>query len=690
MNKEDAKVRIEKLKKEINLHRHTYHDLDKQIISDEAYNSLERELLSIETKFPELATPDSPTQRVGGEPLKSFKKVRHEEPMISLNDAFSNEEMREWLERLQKFTEEKIDEFYCELKMDGFAIELVYEDGIFVQGSTRGSGMIGEDVTKNLRTIDAIPLKILDKDDVEKNLKSLGLHPSSYKIPDRLVVRGEVFLSISEFEKINKEQIKRGEKTYANPRNIAAGSIRQLDPKVAASRKLDSYQYALVTDIGQKTHEEEHLILKAFGFNTNSHNKKVASFNEALAFREYWKKSRKKLGYEIDGTVIIINENRLFKKAGAVGKAPRGAVAYKFEAKEKITILKDIKIQIGRTGVLTPVAVLEPVEVGGIKISRATLHNFDEIERLDVKIGDTVIVSRAGDVIPKIIRVLTGLRTGKEKKFAVPVKCPVDGSVIIHEGALYHCSNPRCGARNKESLSHFVSRHAFDIRGLGEKIVDRFIDEGLIADAADIFALKKGDIEILEGFGEKSAENITHEIEEKKTAPFNRFIFSLGIQHIGEETALLLAKEFSPSRARYFSVKDFETRFRKITLDAAESILGIGPKVGESIVNWFKEERNLKILLKLNKAGIRISQEQETAKSKKLNGKTFVITGTMDTMSRDEAKQKIREHGGNLSESVSSKTSYVLAGENPGSKLDRAQELGIRILSEKKFLELIK
>ncbi|MEK7543079.1 MAG: NAD-dependent DNA ligase LigA, partial [Patescibacteria group bacterium] len=451
-----------------------------------------------------------------------------------------------------------------------------------------------------------------------------------------------------------------------------------------------AYQYALVTDIGQKTHEEEHLILKAFGFNTNSHNKKVASFNEALAFREYWKKSRKKLGYEIDGTVIIINENRLFKKAGAVGKAPRGAVAYKFEAKEKITILKDIKIQIGRTGVLTPVAVLEPVEVGGIKISRATLHNFDEIERLDVKIGDTVIVSRAGDVIPKIIRVLTGLRTGKEKKFAVPVKCPVDGSVIIHEGALYHCSNPRCGARNKESLSHFVSRHAFDIRGLGEKIVDRFIDEGLIADAADIFALKKGDIEILEGFGEKSAENITHEIEEKKTAPFNRFIFSLGIQHIGEETALLLAKEFSPSRARYFSVKDFETRFRKITLDAAESILGIGPKVGESIVNWFKEERNLKILLKLNKAGIRISQEQETAKSKKLNGKTFVITGTMDTMSRDEAKQKIREHGGNLSESVSSKTSYVLAGENPGSKLDRAQELGIRILSEKKFLELIK
>ncbi|MDO8557518.1 MAG: NAD-dependent DNA ligase LigA [Candidatus Jorgensenbacteria bacterium] len=690
MDNNEAKTRIEKLRKEINKYRYAYHVLDKQLISDEALDSLKKELFDLELKFPDLITPDSPTRRVGGEPLKAFKKVRHEEPMISLNDTFSREDVKDWLKRTEKFMGEKVKEFYCELKLDGFSIELTYENGVFVEGSTRGNGIIGENVTQNLKTVEAIPLTLFDKDEVEKNMKALGLRASSLAIPKKLVVRGEVFLTTKEFERINREQGKKEEKLYANPRNIAAGSIRQLDPKIAASRKLDSYQYDLVTDVGQKTHEEEHLILRAFGFKTNPHNKKVNSLDGIFTFRDHWEKNRKKLPYEIDGTVIIINENRLAAAAGVVGKAPRGAIAYKFAPKEKTTIVKDIKIQVGRTGVLTPVAVLEPVEVGGVRISHATLHNFDEIGRLGIKIGDTVVVSRAGDVIPQITKVLVDLRTGKEKKFTVPEKCPVDGSRVIHEGALYRCSNPKCGARVKESLSHFVSRHAFDIRGLGEEIIDRFLDEGLIADAADIFKLEKGDISVLERFGEKSAENITREIETKKTIKLERFIFSLGIQHVGEETAILLAREFPPSHAKTFSVADFKKKFENLSAEEVQKVSGIGPKVAESIVNWFKEDRNIKLLCKFGDVDIKLESEREIITNKKLKGKTFVVTGTLSVMSRDEAKQKIRSYGGDVSESVSSKTSYVVAGENPGSKFDKAKELGVKIITEREFLELLK
>ena len=393
--------------------------------------------------------------------------------------------------------------------------------------------------------------------------------------------------------------------------------------------------------------------------------------------------------YEIDGTVIIVNDNRLYGAAGFVGKAPRGAVAYKFAAKEKTTVLRGIKLQVGRTGVLTPVAVLSPVEVGGVKIAHATLHNYDEIKRLDVRIGDTVIVSRAGDVIPKITGVLKDLRTGKEKLFFMPALCPIDGSKITKDGVLYRCSNPSCGARNKESLYHFVSRRAQDIRGLGDKIIDRFLDGGLIADAADIFNLEKGDIASLPGFGEKSAEKIIREIKAKKTVALGRFLFGLGIEHVGEETALLLARDFPPSTAREFSVESFVKRFEKLSVRDVENVPGIGPKIGESIVRWFREKRNINVLQKMHTAGIWLLGEHKTTSGEKLKGKTLVITGTLAAMSRDKAKQKIRAQGGNISESVSSKTNYLVAGENPGSKYEKAKTLGVRILDENAFLELI-
>ncbi|MGC9611162.1 MAG: NAD-dependent DNA ligase LigA [Minisyncoccia bacterium] len=672
MERKEAKERLRKLREEINRYRYAYHVLDKEIISAEALDSLKKELFDLEARFPDLITPDSPSQRVEGRPLKAFKKVRHERPMLSFDDAFSLEDMRDWFSRLENFLKRKVKpEFYCELKIDGLAIELVYENGIFVQGSTRGDGVIGEDVTQNLRTVEAIPLRIENTD-------------PKRPIPRRLVVRGEVFITKKEFNRINKEQAKKGGKLYANPRNIAAGSIRQLDPKIIAARKLDSFQYAIVSDLGQVKHEEEHEILKSFGFKTNPWNKLVHSLDEVFKFRDHWVKEREKIPYEIDGTVVIINDNLTFEAGGVAGKSPRAAIAYKFSPREAETVVEDIKVQVGRTGALTPVAVMRPVGVGGITITHATLHNFDEIERLGLKIGDTVIISRAGDVIPQVTKVLKNLRTGGEKKFRVPANCPVDGSKIMHEGAIYRCSNPRCGARHQEQLSHFVSRRAFDIRGLGGKIIVRFLDEGLIADAGDIFSLKRGDIEILERFGEKSAENIVREIGEKKKITLARFIYSLGILNVGEETAIDLAKQFPAS-----SVSEFLNKYSRLSKEDLENVRDIGPKVSASIYDWFRESRNLELLRKLNKAGVAIIREYRAKGEQKLSGETFVLTGSLSLMSRDEAKEKIRALGGEVSESVSSKTNYVVAGDTPGSKLDKAKKLGVKILREKEFLEML-
>jgi DNA ligase (NAD+) len=672
MDKKAAKTRIEKLRKEIDKYRYAYHVLDNPLVSDEINDSLKNELEALELQYPDLATPDSPTQRVGGEPLKEFKKVRHEAPMLSFNDAFSEEEMQEWLERVESYIGKKVEhEFYTELKIDGLGIELVYDDGIFVQGSTRGNGVIGEDVTQNLKTIESIPLKLK------------GAYPS------HLVVRGEVYMSKKEFERVNKEQEKKGEKVYANPRNTAAGSVRQLDPKIAASRKLDALMYYVVTDIGQKEHADEHGALEKWGFKTGNHNNKIVStIEEVFSYRDYWEKHRDELPYQIDGVVVMLNNLDTLEEAGSVGKAPRGAIAYKFAPEETTTTLKDIKVHVGRTGALTPVAVLDPVEVGGTTVTHATLHNFDQIERLDVRVGDTVVVQRAGDVIPQITGVLKNLRTGKEKKFKVPKECPIDNSKVIREGAIYRCENPECGARMRRSLYHFVSRGAFDMQGLGPKILDTFIEEGFITDAADIFTLNKKEIASLPGFGEKSAENILEETEAKKKVTLPRLIYSLGILHIGEEMGQLLAEEIHNRGKKVKDPDELLSVLGSFKPEELEDIEGIGPKVAESITEWFANPAHKKLLRKLTRVGIEI-EKFTTASSGTLSGKSFVITGSLSTMPREKAKSIIKRYGGHVTESVSKKTDYLVVGENPGSKFDKARAEGVKIIEENDFLELI-
>lgn len=679
-----VKERIEKLKKAINKYRYAYHVLNQSLISDEALDALKKELFDLEQQFSELITPDSPTQRVAGEPLKEFQKVRHETPMISFNDAFSKQDMRDWLQRLENYLGRKISEhektFYCELKIDGLAIELIYENGIFVQGATRGDGLIGEDITQNLKTVEAIPLKL------EGNY------------PKHFVARGEIFLTKKEFARINKEQEKKGAKPYANPRNIAAGSVRQLDPKITASRKLDSFQYDIASPsealakggVYLKLHQEEHDMLKSFGFKINPDNQSAKSLKEVFEFHQYWGQRREKLPYEIDGVVVIVNNNKDFETGGVIGKAPRAAIAYKFSPREATTIVEDIKVQIGRTGALTPVAVLKPVQVGGVVVSHATLHNYDEIKRLEIKIGDTVIVSRAGDVIPQINKVLKELRTGKEKEFKMPLVCPVDESKVIKEGAIYRCGNKRCGARQRESLYHFVARPAFNIEGLGPKIIDRFLDEGLIGDAADIFTLQEGDIAALERLGEKSARNIVTEIQARKTISLPRFIFALGILHVGEETARLLAQKTVSINPKIKSPKELLGIFEKLTREQLEEIPDVGPAVAQSIRDYFKDSHHINLLKKMDEVGIEMETKELKTKSAKLKGKIFVLTGSLESMSRDEAKARIRAVGGEISESVSKKTSYVVAGAEPGSKLKDAQKLGVKIADEKEFLEMLK
>ena len=727
MDKKAAKERIEHLKKVINRYRYERLVLNREEISPEAEDALKKELFDLEQQYPDLITPDSPTQRVGGQPLKEFKKVRHEKPMLSFNDAFSEEDMNDWLTRVENYLGRPIYSeanifspkpaqasghglrpavggasrgtsesrtlggtkrvegkdlasgfFYCELKIDGLAIELVYENGILVRGSTRGDGVTGEDITQNLKTIEAIPF---------------NLEHSKTEVPKKLIVRGEVFLTKKEFERINKEQEKSAGKIFANPRNMAAGSVRQLDPKITASRKLDSFAYDIINEFDKNTHEEKHQILKDLGFKTNPNNQPAKSLKEVFEFRNYWEKHREKLPYEIDGIVIIINDNKIFEQAGVIGKAPRAAIAYKFSPKEATTIVEDIKIQVGRTGTLTPVAVLKQVEVGGVRITHATLHNYDQIKRLGLKIGDTVIISRAGDVIPQVNKVLKELRTGKEKEFKMPHVCPIDNSKIVQEGVFYRCSNPKCGARNRESIRHFVSRGAFNIEGLGPKIIDRFLDEVLISDAADIFELKEGDIAALERFGEKSAQNIVNEINEKKTVSLNRFIYGLGILQVGEETSQLLAKQVVAkikNQKSKIKIKEVLKISQNFSLEDLQKITDIGPKVAQNIYDWFRNGRNIKFLEKLEKVGIEIEIPRLKAKSSKLKDKIFVLTGGLESMSREQAKEKIRELGGDVSESIGKKTDYVVAGSEPGSKYEKAKRLGVKTIDEKEFLAILK
>jgi DNA ligase (NAD+) len=607
--------------------------------------------------------------------------------MLSFNDAFSEKDMIDWLQRISKLLnpEERNNiDFYCELKIDGLAIELIYEKGVLKTGSTRGDGIIGEDVTANLKTIEAIPLKLRDISEIEKDVNDKDFEKIkeilNYQKNPIITIRGEAFISKKEFEKINQQQVEKGLSPYANPRNIAAGSIRQLDPKITALRKLDFYAYDFIYD-GFQTHEEKHRFLKILGFKTNSYNKYCKNINDVFDFRNYWMKAREKLSYEIDGIVVIINDNKIFDKLGVVGKAPRGAIAFKFPLKQATTIVEDIKVQVGRTGALTPVAYLKPVQIGGTIVSRATLHNEDEIKRLGVKIGDTVIVGKAGDVIPDIIKVLKELRTGREKEFIMPKKCPSCGGLVKKENneVVYRCVNPNCFAVLKEKFYHFVSKKAFDIEGLGPKIIDRFLEEGLISDVSDIFNLKEGDIASLERFGEKSAQNLINAIRSRKKISLERFIFALGIRQVGEETARDLAKNFR-------SIENL----KNASIEELLKIKDIGPVVAENIYNWFRKKENIKLLEKLKKIGVEIEEEKSEAKDGKLKGLNFVFTGELKTMTRDQAGKKVRELGGDISGSVSKNTDYVVVGENPGSKLEKAKKLGIKIINESEFLKMIK
>lgn len=681
MTKQEAKKRINKLRKVIIHHRYLYHVLDKPEISDAALDSLKHELFQLEERFPELITPDSPTQRVGGRALDKFAKVRHKKPMLSLQDAFEPKELSDWQERIQKLILRekpaslagKLD-YFAELKIDGFAISLVYRNGILFTGSTRGDGKTGEDVTQNLKTIESIPLKLI----IHQELPSLIENKTKQLIKKgEIEIRGEVYMTKAAFEKVNQEQEKKGLSLYANPRNTAAGSIRQLNPKIAADRQLNFLAYTLVTDLGQKTHEEEHQITRALGFKTDK-GEYCRDLEEIVKFREKINKKREKLVYQIDGLVVQVNSNRVFEKLGIVGKAPRGAIAFKFAAKEATTVVEDIIVQVGRTGALTPVAKLKPIQIGGVLVSRATLHNEDEIKRLDVRIGDTVIVQRAGDVIPDIIRVIKNMRTGQEKKFRMPQRCPIcKGKVVRPKGeAVHRCVNKKCAIIRRRQISHFVSKNAFDIEGLGPKIVEQLMEQGLISSPADIFTLEEGDLVPLERFDKKSASNLINAINKSRKVGLARFIFALGIRHVGEETAVNLATHFG-------SLK----RLQKAKLDDLLKVKDIGEIVAKSLFEWFNDRNNQKLINQLIREGVKI-EKQKTVK-RKLSRITFVLTGQLKKFTRDEAKDRIRELGGDISSSVSKETDYVVVGEEPGLKYEKARKLGVRIIKEKEFLKMI-
>ena len=658
MLRDEAKKRIEKLREIIDYHRYLYHVLDRQEISDEALDSLKKELFTLENRYPELITPDSPTQRVGGTPLKEFKKIRRAWPMLSLNDVFSKDDLIDWVKRIEKLLPESKKEFFCEYKIDGLAFEAVYEKGIFVSGSTRGDGIVGEDVTENLKTVSSLPLRIKSNE-------------------DRVIIRGEVFITKNDFEKINYKRKKEGLVPFANPRNVAAGSIRQLDPKIAASRNLNSFVYDLVTELGTKTHSQKHDLLKSIGFKVNPYDKVCQSVDEIFSFYEDCKKRRQKLPYEIDGIVVTINDNKVFKELGSVGKAPRGAIAFKFELKQAVTIVEEIETQVGRTGILTPVAKLKPVDLGGVTISRATLHNYNEIEEMMLRIGDTVIVGRAGDVIPDIIEVLPEMRTGKERKILLPSRCPSCGKSVKQErkgSLIIRCVNRDCPDRIKRGLEHFVSRKAFNIVGLGRKVVRKLVESGKVKDPADIFFLNKEDFLNLEGFADKMADNAVKAIQSAKEISIDKLIFSLGIDGVGEETAILLRKNFGTI-----------DKIAKASREELSSIKDIGEITADRIYNWFRDDRNIEFLKKLKKKTKILNTSSNLLKSRR-----FVFTGSLSIGSREEIKRRIISIGGDVSESLNSNTDYLVVGNNPGSKLKKARSLGIVELSEKELLEMIK
>ncbi len=663
----EVKDRLSKLKSSIEKHSYLYHTKDSPEISDEAYDSLFRELLEIEDKYPELKTPDSPSQRVGGEALLEFTKVTHKSKQWSYDDVFDFPEFLKWEEKLENFVRkeglasEKIE--YCtELKIDGLKVVLTYEKGLLVGAATRGDGSVGEDVTQNARTIKSIPLKL--KEEVS------------------IVAVGEVWMSKKGLEKINKERKKKGEPLYANTRNLSAGSMRQLDPKITAERSLEVFVYDIDSYSGRVplTQEDELNLLKNLGFRVNEYHKVFKSSEELNEYYEKWSKKRHDLEYELDGLVIKVNSRKIQEALGYTAKSPRWGVAYKFPAEQVTTVVEDIVLQVGRTGVLTPVAHLKPVLVSGSTVSRATLHNEDEIRRLDVRVGDTVILQKAGDVIPDIVSVVKELRTGKEKEFKWPTHvavCGGDGRIERIPGqAAWRCVNKNSFEQQKRRFHHFVSKKAFDITDMGPKVSDLLLEEGLISEYADIFTLKKGDLLALPRFAEKSVDNLLSSIEKASRVKLSRLLVGLSIPQVGEETAIELADRFGVIE-----------KIRTAKFSELENMEGVGPIIAKSIVDFFSSKENKKLLDNLLK---HISFEKIEKKVRgPLSGKTFVLTGTLESLSRDEAKEKIRSLGGGVSESVSKDTSYLVAGENTGSKYDKAVSLGVKVITEEEFLALL-
>ncbi len=662
------------LRREINLNNHRYHVLNAPAISDYEYDLLFKELQAIEAAHPEWITSGSPTQRLTEQVSDRFVKVRHPAPILSLSNAFAEADLRAWFERISKLDERaSAVDFVTEPKFDGLTVVLHYRNGLFVQGTTRGDGEVGEDISSNLRTIKSIPLQI-------------PVDPSGPPAPEYLVVRGEVFMRLSEFDALNKRLENDGEKTYVNPRNTASGALRQLDPAITASRPLMISVYAIIAADGDvpQTQWETLSYMKALGFPVSDLSTYCPDLECVLQEYQLWLERRDRIDFEVDGMVIKINDLRLMDDLGYVGKDPRGAIAYKFPAREVSTILNGIGVNVGRTGVLTPYAMLEPVEVGGVMVRQSTLHNFDFIEERDIRIGDRVMIKRAGDVIPYVIGPIIEVRTGAEEIYNPPQNCPSCGQPVekIEGEVAWYCVNAACPAQLVRNLEHFVSRQAMDIVGLGIKIVQQLVEEGLVRDVADLYTLEKNDLLKLEGFADKKADNLLSAIEASKSQPLPRLINALGIRGIGEVTAVDLAGRFHDLDA-----------LRRADITALTSIEGIGPNIAQAVLDWFSQESNQALLEKLRKIGlwpvVAAAPVSGGVAADALRGLTFVITGTLPDYSRDEMKEFIQANGGKVVSSVSRSTSYLVSGENPGSKLEKARELGVSILDQTALLALI-
>ena len=660
MDRKQAKERVAKLKRVINHHRYLYHVLDRQEMSEAALDSLKYELAKLEQKYPDFITADSPTQRVGGEPLPKFSKVTHKIPQWSFNDAFTEEDVRDFDKRVKKFLG-VTPTYVCELKIDGFHIVLTYAKGLLTTAATRGNGKVGENVTANVKTIEAAPLLLEDKADV--------------------IVEGEIWLGKKALVALNKKQTKLGKPLFANPRNVAAGTIRQLDSKLVAARPLNNYIYDLSDANFPKppTQFEELKKLKELGFKVNKHFAFCPNIEVAINFWKKWQKKKDQEAYLIDGVVIKVNERRYQERLGYTGKAPRFVMAFKFAPEQVTTLVEDIILQVGRTGVITPVAELKPILVAGTTVSRATLHNEDEIKRLDVRIGDTVIIQKAGDVIPDIVSVVKELRPSKAKPFVWSRTLEACGGPIerIPGQAAWRCVNKHSAAQFRRQFYHFASKHALDIEHCGPKIIDLLLDNKLISTYPDLFTLKKGDLEVLPRFGPRSADNLLTAINARRTVELPNFLVGLSIPHLGEETALDIAEQFNTL-----------IKIRAAKPEELNAVTGIGEIVSRSVYDWFHHKSNEQLVDKLLKHLTVKSSHQQTVQSK-ISGKNFILTGTLPTYSRDEAEVLIKKYGGKVTSSVSSNTDYVLAGEDPGSKYDKARELGVAIVDEAEFKELI-